>query len=128
MTRARCVLSGVGVCLLFLAGCTLESFSLKYRQNDPAGRDRVITGSVDTVAFSTQAMLRDLGFTAVATQEGQMVRLTCNNSRGTTFYVLLTRVENQGEARTRVQIQWEKNADEHLAFQLLTQLEAGQKH
>jgi hypothetical protein len=115
------------MCLLLLTGCTLDSFTLKYHQGD-AGKDRVIAGSLDSVAVSTQGMLRDLGFTAVASQDGQVVRLTCTNSKGARFYVLLSRVENQGEERTHVQIKWEKNADDHLVFQLLTQLEAGSKH
>ena len=127
MTRARCAVSSIGMCLLLLTGCTLDSLTVKYRQGD-AGRDRVIAGSLDSVAMSTQGMLRDLGFTAVASQEGQTVRLTCTNSHGARFYVLLSKIENQGEERTRVQVKWEKNADEHLTFQLLTQLEAGGKH
>lgn len=123
MSRASRMVCAWGLLILGLAGCaSLESFNLLL-QSTASGRDRLVSGSPQSVSLATQATLNQLGLTAVVNEQAGAIRISSATRTGQRFLILLTRIEKEQSERTRVHIEWEGTGDEQTGFQILSQLE-----
>lgn len=120
---SRMVCAGALV-LALAAGCQMMDlrgfFAL---ETDGVGGERVITGSVDSVAQSVQATLGRMGLQAVVSKQGETVRVTSRTAGGAGFTVVLVREKGQTGEQTRVHLEWDGPHDEQLGIQFLGQLE-----
>jgi len=122
--RKRIVYAGMLI-LSALAGCAsydVSSFFLL--QSDASGHERVVAGSLDSVAESAQATLTRLGFSATMTKQAESIRILSKTSTGTKFTLVLTREKTKEGEKTRVRIEWDGGSSEQISFQLLSELEA----
>ena len=125
MTRASGLVGAIVILLLAAAGCdSLHEFQFSAAALlSPAGSDRVVAGSLDTVSLSTQDALRGLGLSVTATQEGEAIRLRAASPSGQHFDLVLTRTESEHGELTHVRFEWERDRDESMELQILSQVE-----
>src|SRR5713101_6960588 len=99
-----------GVALLFLMGCAGQQFSAVGLFQSAAAGDKgyVVAGSAESTALALQTSLKGLGVSAVATPQGDDIRIVSHTPKGDKFALVLTStfVQNQGEM-TRVRFEWE---------------------
>lgn len=114
-----------GVCLTLLAGCaSLDQFGgLFALESDAAGKDRVVTGSLEAVAKSTEANLTQMGLQAVSTRKGDAIHVAARTKHGAEFTVVLTREASQVGEQTRVHLEWKGSRDDQTSFQLMSRLD-----
>jgi hypothetical protein len=113
-----------GLGLALVAGCqSIDIRGFLALQSDGAGRERVIAGSIDSVAESVRASLGQLGLSAVVTTKGETVRVESKTGSGAGFAVVLTRDKGRDGEQTRLHIEWEGPRDDQLGLQLLGQLD-----
>ena len=124
MTRANGMLCAAAV-LLLAAGCdSLHEFQFSAAALlAPANNDRVVAGSLDTVSASTQDALRSLGLTVTASHEGEAIRLRATAPAGQHFDLVLTRSTGEHGELTHVRFEWERDRDESVEMQILSQVE-----
>lgn len=121
MNRSGWGLGVVVVSLILGGGCeTLQRLDLSLASST-AGRERVVTGSVQSVARSTQIVLEEMGMQATLHPDGEVVRVRAATSRGQKFDVVLARTT---EGRTRIRLEWDGVADDGVGYQLLAGLDA----
>ncbi len=115
-----------GVVLLFLMGCAGQQFAGfgLFQAVGGEGSTYVVAGSAESTAVALQASLKRLGVTAVATQEGQDIRIASNTPKGDKFALLLTRVQGQQGESTRVRFEWENGPDEQTRTHVVASLQA----
>jgi hypothetical protein len=107
--------------VLGATGCeTLQSFDMTYFQSSAAGRERVVAGSVESVARSAEGVLHGLGLQAVVSKEGEVVRIRSQTLQGQKFALVCARAS---DGKTRVRIEWDGTADEGMGYALLAQLD-----
>jgi hypothetical protein len=125
MTRANGVVCAAAVLLLGAAGCdSLHEFQFSAAALlSPAPGDRVVAGSLETVSASTQDALRGLGLMVTATREGEAVRLKAAGPAGQHFDLVLTRSTGEHGELTHVRFEWERDRDESMEMQILSQAE-----
>jgi hypothetical protein len=129
MITARRGVCAAGLTLLLLAGCKNVSnvagfFAL---DNGTGGQDRVMTGSLEAVAESTQGTLRQLGFTATRTEKNDAIYLASKTASGASFTLVLTRIKGKNGESTKVHIEWNGPKDDSIGLSILGQVEAS-KH
>lgn len=126
MTRVVGMVCAAGALCLLAAGCDgLRDYTLSASALAAAGagKDRVVAGSLETVAASTQESLQQLGLVATSTREGDAVRITATTKTGQHFSLVLTRAKtDQGEV-THVRFEWDRDRDEGMEMQILSQVE-----
>jgi hypothetical protein len=110
------------VLFLGLTGCALDGFNAKYQVTPAGGSEPVISGSVDSVAERTSAMLQGLGITAVLQRNGNDVRLACTTDKGKHFAVIFTEESSQMGTQTRVKMEWDNGTDDVVAVRILAGL------
>ena len=107
--------SGVGgVFLLFLMGCAgqqISGFGL-FQATGGDGRAYVVADSAESTALALQASLKGLGVSAIATHQGENIRIASHTPKGDKFALVLTRVQGQQGESTRVRFEWESDPDE----------------
>lgn len=91
-------------------------------ESDMAGKERTVSGSLEAVAQSTQASLRQASLNTVLTREGESIYLKGQTTAGAKFKIVLTRDKTTGEERTRVRLDWDGLKDDQTAFQILAQI------
>jgi hypothetical protein len=125
MTRVKGMVCAAAVLLLAAAGCdSLRNFQLTGTALLAAGgNERVVAGSLDVVAASTQDTLRGLGLVVTATREGEAVRLRTATQSGQHFDLVLTREKSEHGDLTHVRFEWERDRDENVELQILSQVE-----
>ena len=127
MSRIKSVACTVGLGLIILAGCkSFDGSGLLFLQKDASG-DRVVAGSLDTVAESARSTLTQLGFVAMTSRQGDAIRINCKTSAGSQFTLVLTREPKPGDSgleQTRVRIEWDGKSDDQTSVQVLSQVEA----
>lgn len=124
MNQVRRGVWAVGTILILLAGCARSEFAaLLSLESETSGRGRVISGSLETVARSTQATLMEMGLASSLNRRNGTIRIAGKTASGTPFTVVLTQEQADGEAKTRVRLEWDGASDDQLGFQLLGQLE-----
>ena len=125
MTRLRGVVCAGGFAWLFLAGCaSLDLVSFFSLQSQSSGRDRVVSGSLETVAQSAQATLSQMGLAASITRNGEAISIASKTATGANFTLVLTREKTKDGEQTRVHVEWDGPSDDQTGFQVLGQLEA----
>ena len=124
--RAACA----GLALVLLAGCsTLSNFAGFFAlENGIGGQDRLVMGSLEAVAESTQGTLRQLGFAATRTEKSDAIYLTSTTSSGASFTLVLTRVKGKDGESTKVHIEWNGKKDDATGVNILGQVEADARH
>jgi len=124
-TAMRAVCAG-GLAFLALAGCdSLNNYAGFFAlQSDGAGQDRVVAGSLESVAQSTQATLTQLGFAATRSQKGDAIYLASKTATGATFTLVLTQVDEKDGKKTKVHLEWQGAKDDSTGFHILGQVEA----
>jgi hypothetical protein len=129
MPKASGGLCAAGVVLLVVAGCAIpESFGLNFFQTTAPGHDRVVAASLESVSESTQAGLRRLGMSVVATPQGEDLRIAARTAAGEQFVVVLTRVKTEQGERTRVRLEGGTGSHEQTVFQILARVDVQQGH
>ncbi|MBV9125529.1 MAG: hypothetical protein JO112_19445 [Planctomycetes bacterium] len=124
MARARWGIGVAGMILLAVGGCTVpDYFGLNFMQKTGPGGDRVVAGSVETVAQSTQSTLRSLGLSAVMTRDSGAIKISSQTALGDKFTLVLTSAKTSQGEQTRVRIQWDNRSDEQTGSQILGQVE-----
>jgi hypothetical protein len=102
-------------------GCaSLQEFQMNFLSSPAAGRERILSGSVENAVQSTQGLLRDWGLEATSSKKGEEVCIHSSTKRGREFRVVLTRTT---DSQTRVRLEWDGAEDDELGMCLLTQLE-----
>jgi hypothetical protein len=116
--RLACAL---GLALLVAAGCeSLDSLSLSFLGGSSPERECTLSGSVDSVSRSAEALLKDLHLEATASKEGTSVRISSRTAAGQKFALLITPTS---DGRTRVRIEWDGKPDDSFGLHLLAQVE-----
>jgi hypothetical protein len=114
--------------MLFLAGCAGSNVAgVFFAQTAGPDGDRVVAGSLEAVANSTQAALSRLGLEAVATPKGEAVHITSKTKSGAGFTLVLTREQTRQGEQTRVRLQWADGHDDQAGVQILSEVSAKAK-
>jgi hypothetical protein len=111
-------LVGAACMCLFLAGCTLDSFSLSELVTAKGDGGPVVAGSLDVVTASTQKALGDMGLFVRMNRDGETARLSSKTPGGKGFTLLLKARKTDHGDETQVSVQWEKEADDAFWLQL----------
>ncbi len=113
---------------MLAAGCkTLDVAGIFSLQSDAAGRDRVVAGSLEAVAQTTQTSLTQLGFAAVMNRRGEAIYIASKTGSGSGFTVVLTREKTKDGEQTRVHVEWDGGKEDQVGFQLLSQIETAHR-
>jgi hypothetical protein len=124
MAKTKRLICASAFLLLCLAGCaSIDYASLFFLQSDGAGRDRVMAGSLETVAQTTQSKLNELGFVATQSRQGDTIRIASKTATGNRFALVLTKEKGKDGEQTRVRLEWEGTGDDQTGFQILSQLD-----
>lgn len=124
MPKAWMVRAGAALLLVLAVGCRVPEFlRVNYLQAPGPGGDRVVLGSLEAVAQSTESSLQQLGFSTVQTREGQDIRIACTTRRGGTFHFVLTQVATAEGERTRIQLDLETSQDKDSGTRILGELD-----
>src|SRR5262249_39264763 len=123
MTRASlAVCAGVALALS-LTGCAGTNMAgLFFAQTTGPDGDRVVAGSLETVAVSTQEALTRLGLHAAATRQGEAIHVTGKTKAGASFTIVLTREQTRQGEQTRVRLQWGEGRDDQAGVQILAEV------
>jgi hypothetical protein len=110
--------------VLLLAGCNSANMAgLFALRSDASGRDRVLAGSLETVAKSAEGSLTELGFVVATTRQGDTIRIASKTAAGAKFTLVLTRQMTKDGEQTRARIEWDGAGDDQAGFQILGKLE-----
>ena len=121
MTKSHGLVGAACVCLFFVSGCTLDSFSLNVFGTGK-GDGPVVAGSLDMVAASTQKVLGDMKLFVTTHRDSDTVKLTSTTPGGKRFTLVLKARKTDHGDETTVNIQWEKDADDAFWLQLAANL------
>jgi hypothetical protein len=125
MTRWKGFVCAGGLAFVLLAGCASMDLSGFFAlQGQTAGHDRVIAGSLETVAQSTQNMLTQMGLAATINRKGEAIYISSKTAGGAKFTLVLTREKTKEGEQTRVRVEWDGASDEQTSLKLLGQIEA----
>jgi hypothetical protein len=118
-----------GLLCLALAGCSLTDFNLNAQAllMPGGGNDRVVAGSLEAVAASTETALGELGLFVSSTREGESVRIHATGKAGQHFSLVLTRQQSDRGELTRVRFEWDNGRDEGVETQVLSKVEVQAK-
>ncbi len=117
---ALCMASGLTGCAGFdLAGMLLL-------KTDPAGYDRVVSGSLDMVATSTRESLTQLGLAADLKAGTGQYYIDSTTKSGIRFRLVLTRVETPAGEKTRISWEWLDNRQDSSHVAILGEVEKNQ--
>jgi hypothetical protein len=124
MTWWKGFVCAVGLLFLLGAGCASTDVAALFAlQSQTAGRDRVVSGSLEVVAQSAQSTLQNMGLAATMSRKGEAIYLASKTGKGAKFTLVLTREQSKNGEQTRVHMEWDGPSDEQTGFQLLGQLE-----
>jgi hypothetical protein len=109
-----------GACLLLAAGCASSDIA-GFFQMQGGGNDRIVVGSLEEVAKSTENTLQRLDLKAEVTQQGETIYIASALKSGSNarFKLVLTRDRNGGEERTHIRLEWQDVGAEHMTGYLL---------
>lgn len=132
MALSRGVLCAAGMTLVLLAGCATDYFSLSYWQRDASGQTSgigvtrtggstqvVLLGSADQIASRFQGAMAQLGMQAQVTSDNDGIKIAAVTRSGKQLSVALKNDTTNGNASTRVQMEWRGGSDSELESQLM---------
>ncbi len=117
MIRSHGLAGAAVVCLFFIAGCTMDSFSLT-AFGVAKGDGPVVAGSLDVVTANSQKAMGNLGLFVSVRHDGDTAKLTSTTPGGKRFTLVLKSRKTDHGDETQVSIQWEKEADQAFWLQL----------
>jgi hypothetical protein len=124
--------ASLGVCacvVLWATGCADSKVAgLFLAQGAGPGGDRVVVGSLDAVAGSTQTTLTNLGLHAISSREGDAIRITSTTKTGASFTLVLTREPTKQGEQTRIKLEWSNGRDEAAGVNILSEVTAKAGH
>lgn len=109
----------IGTLVGLTAGCTLDSFTLSVNGK---GKEEVINGSVDTVSFNVERVMRENGLFVERTRQGDTIRLASKTPAGEKFTLFLRKMKDEPGEKTQLRVVWEKTPNEQfwaLMFQAI---------
>jgi hypothetical protein len=125
MARINGAICAIALGWTGLAGCSsFDITSMVALKSDSLGKERVVSGSIEAVAQSTQSTLSQMGFAANMTRKGETIRISSKTAAGATFTMVLTDAKTGAGEQTRIRIEWDGGSDDNLGLQLLAQLPA----
>lgn len=126
MHRASLGVCAIGGLLLAVAGCANSDIAgLFLLQKQGPNGDRVVAGSLETVAQSTQTSLRQLGLAAELTPYGEQVYIHSATRDGIQFALVLSRQRSaQGAEQTRIRFEWLDHGDPAAGSQIMAKIDA----
>jgi hypothetical protein len=111
--------------LAVISGCaSLDLTGFFALQGQTPGLDRVVAGSLEAVAQSTQTTLTQMGLAATVNRKGEAVYISSKTAGGAKFALVLTREKTKDGEQTRVHVEWDGAGDEQTSLKLLGQIEA----
>ncbi len=117
-----------GVLLVATVGCALNELRLPF--GGPPSPHQVAAGRVEEVSTRLQAGLAEAGITVLTKFQGEELRMAGMTKGSKVFCLHLTREKPKGEEKegraekTRVRLQWDREADEELWPTILRSLAA----
>ncbi len=125
MTGLKGFVCAGGLMFVLLAGCaSFDLVSFFALQSQASGRDRVVAGSLETVAQSAQTTLSQMGLAATVNRKGEAIYVASKTAAGAKFTLVLTREKTRDGEQTRVHMEWDGASDDQTGFHVLAQLEA----
>ena len=125
MTRWTGFVCAGGLALVFLSGCaSMDLTGFFALQGQATGHDRVVAGSLEAVAQSTQTTLTQMGLAATLNRKGEAIYISSKTAGGAKFTLVLTREKTKDGEQTRVHVEWDGASDEQTSVKLLGQIEA----
>jgi hypothetical protein len=109
-----------------LAGCSSLNNVAGYfaLASDASGQDRLVAGSLESVAQSTQGTLSQLGFSASQSQRGDSIYISSKTATGASFTLVLTRAKQaDGSEKTKIHLDWNGAKDDQTGVHILGQLD-----
>jgi hypothetical protein len=114
-----------GLAFVLLSGCTsLDLTGFFALQGQNIGHQRVVVGSLEAVAQSTQTTLTQMGLVATVNRKGEAIYISSKTAGGAKFTLVLTREKTKDGEQTRVHVEWDGTSDEQTSLKLLGQIEA----
>jgi hypothetical protein len=125
MIRASLAIwAGAGLAL-FAAGCAGTNMAgLFFAQSTGPNGERVVAGSLETVATGAQATLSQLGLHAVVTRQGEAIHISSRTKNGANFTLVLTREQTKPGEQTHIRLQWGDGRDDEAGVQILSEVTA----
>jgi hypothetical protein len=125
MTRLKGLVCAGGLGFMLLAGCaSLDVVSYFSLQSQTPSRDRVIAGSLETVAESAKTSLGQMGLAASVNRKGEAIYIASKTATGAKFTLVLTREKTKEGEQTRAHVEWEGARDDQIDLKFLAQLES----
>ena len=125
MKRWKGFVCAGGLAFVLLSGCTsLDLTGFFALQGQNVGHDRVVAGSLEAVAQSTQTTLTQMGLIATVNRKGEAIYISSKTAGGAKFSLVLTREKTKDGEQTRVHVEWDGASDEQTSLKLLGQIEA----
>ena len=122
MARPYGLIGAAGVCLLLVAGCVQDTFSLTALATAKSDGP-VIAGSLDATTVAAQRTLRDdMSLFVTMHRANDTVNLTSTTASGKRFTLTLKNRKTDHGEETQASIQWEKDADDAFWIQLAANL------
>jgi hypothetical protein len=112
----------VGAWVLLVAGCASSDVA-GFLLMQGSGDDRVVIGSLDEVAKSTQGTLERLHLKAEVTKQGEAFYINSALENGTRFRLVLTQDKNGGTEQTHVKLEWVDKGNDQLTLHILSLVE-----
>ncbi len=96
---------------LFVAGCTLDSFSLN-AFGTAKGDGPVVAGSLEVASASAQKALSDLNLFVTVHKDGDTMKLAARTPSGKDFVLVLKARKTDHGDETQLSIQWKGDSDD----------------
>jgi hypothetical protein len=109
-----------GLLLAAVAGCSFDSFLVPF--GGPRLRHQVVAGPVGEVADRLEAALSEAGIPVLTKQHGRELRVAGMTKAGKVFCVHLSQENGEGEERTRITVQWDRDVDEEFWWKVVEPL------
>ena len=101
--------TGAGVLLLAVAGCSLDSFLAPFP--GAPNRQQLVAGKLEQVAARLEEGLSDAGVSVLTKRVGPEMRLAGMTKSGKVFCLHLYAEKAGGADRTLVRVKWDREAD-----------------
>lgn len=118
MLARRSFLAASGAALCALTGCALNSLNLALLGLGPQG-EATLSGTLDITADATMQALKRMRIEVTSTSESERVVITGTTRNNHRFTLTLRRNSTAGSENTRMNIVWERAADQQFWFDFL---------
>ncbi|MCC6416622.1 MAG: hypothetical protein IT429_00055 [Gemmataceae bacterium] len=88
-----------------------------------SGDERLVAGSLETVAQATRDRLVKLDVQAELSKQGEAFHIACTTTAGQRFRLILTSEKAGNAEKTRIRLEWVGDRNDGLTLQILGRLE-----